>query len=275
MAVAFPLGDLKVRFSGDTHVGRKRGHNEDNFHLPGPDRLALVADGMGGHASGEVASRLAVDTVVDYFRSTAAEPEVTWPFKIDHGLRHSTNRLVIGIKLANAKIWEAAQVNPAQHGMGTTLVATLFLEGRVVIAHVGDSRVYRLREGSLAQLTDDHSLLNDYMKLKHLRADEVSNFPQKNVIVRALGMKESVQVDLFVDQPRAGDLYLLCSDGLSGMVADEELSEILLREGDLDAAVQKLIESANEHGGTDNITVLLASVESTRSAVRPDPATAS
>jgi protein phosphatase len=261
MSVSYPLGRMQVRFSGETHVGRKRTHNEDNFHLPGDERLGIVADGMGGHASGEVASGIAVDTVVQYFRDTQAEPELTWPFKMDHGVRYNTSRLVIGIKLANAKIWEAAQVNPAQHGMGTTIVASLFLDDKVLIGHVGDSRAYRLRDGVLVQLTEDHSLLNDYMKLRHLRAEEVGNFPQKNVIVRALGMKESVQVDLHVEQPRVGDVYLLCSDGLSGMVGDDELAAVLATEKDLDAACERLIASANDHGGVDNITALLARVE--------------
>jgi protein phosphatase len=262
MSVSHPLGHLQVRFAAGSHVGRKRAHNEDNFHLPGDERLAIVADGMGGHASGEVASGIAVETVVQYFRDTAAEPIVTWPFKMDDGVRYHVSRLVIGVKLANAKIWETAQANSAQHGMGTTIVAALFLDDKVLIAHVGDSRVYRFRDGALAQLTEDHSLLNDYMRLRHLRAEEVGNFPQKNVIVRALGMKESVQVDLFVDQPRLGDVYLLCSDGLSGMVPDEELAHVLRHEDDLDGACGDLITTANDHGGVDNITALLARIES-------------
>jgi protein phosphatase len=251
-----------VAFAGETHVGRKRAHNEDNFHLPAEERLAIVADGMGGHASGEVASKLAVDTVIEYFRASAEEPAPTWPFKMNHGLRSEENRLVTGIKLANARIWETAHASAAQHGMGTTVVAALFLDdGRALVAHVGDSRVYRFREGRLEQLTDDHSLLNDYMKLKGLRADEVTDFPQKNVIVRALGMKETVQVDLSTDQPRVGDVYVLCSDGLSGMISDGEIAEILGSEPDIDAASQKLIALANDHGGVDNVTVLLAQIQ--------------
>ena len=258
--IAYPIGTLQVTFAGETHVGRKRAHNEDSFHLPGPERLAIVADGMGGHASGEVASQLAVDSVVGYFRDTEADVTVTWPFKMNRGLRYATNRLVTGIKLANARIWETARDNSAQHGMGTTVVAALFLDGRVLVAHVGDSRVYRVRDGEMAQLTDDHSLVNDYMKLKGLGPEEVADFPQKNVIVRALGMKETVQVDLFVDTPRAGDTYVLCSDGLSGMVSDDEITRLVAGEPDLDVACGKLIVAANDHGGTDNITALLARV---------------
>ena len=264
MPATYPTGPtsrLKVSFAGESHVGRKRAHNEDSFHLPAEERLAVVADGMGGHASGEVASRLAVDTLIDYFRATESEAPVTFPFKMNHGLRHASSRLVSGIKLANAKIWETAQGNAGQHGMGTTLVSALFADGKVLVAHVGDSRVYRLRDGTLEQLTDDHSLVNDYMKLKGLQPDEVKDFPQKNVIVRALGMKEMVQVDLFVDASRAGDLYLLCSDGLSGMVSDPDIAEILRSEPDIEAAAARLIIAANDHGGLDNVTAVIARVE--------------
>ena len=262
MPATYPAGRLAVSFSAETHVGRKRAHNEDNFHLPGEERLAIVADGMGGHASGEVASRLAVDTVVEYYRKTAAEPAPTWPFKMNHGVRWAENRLVAGVKLANARIWETSQQNAGQHGMGTTIVTAAFLDdGRALFAHVGDSRAYRLRGGEILQLTEDHSLLNDYMKLKGLAAHEVTDFPQKNVIVRALGMKETVQVDLTIDQPQAGDLYLLCSDGLCGMLTDPDMAQLVAEEPDLDAAAVRLIDAANDHGGLDNITVLLARID--------------
>ena len=255
------LAGFTVSFAGESHVGRKRAHNEDSFHLPSEERLAVVADGMGGHASGEVASRLAIDTLIDHFRATDLEAPATWPFRMNHGLRHEKSRLVTGIKLANARIWETAQANAAQHGMGTTLVSALFVGGTVLVAHVGDSRVYRYRAGVLTQLTEDHSLVNDYMKLKGLTPEEVKDFPQKNVIVRALGMKEMVQVDLTVDQACAGDIYLLCSDGLSGMVTDPDIAEILRTEDDLEAAAARLIMSANDHGGLDNVTAVLAKIE--------------
>ena len=145
--------------------------------------------------------------------------------------------------------------------MGTTVVALLFSDDRAYIAHVGDSRVYRIRKGKIYQLTEDHSLLNDYIKMKKLRAHEVSNFQHKNVIVRALGMKETVQVDFQKDTPKEGDLYLLCSDGLSGMVTDEQIESIVNGEPDLEKAVGNLIAAANANGGVDNITAILARVE--------------
>jgi serine/threonine protein phosphatase PrpC len=261
MSTSFPLDGLRVRFAGDTNVGMKREHNEDSFHLPQMERLAIVADGMGGHASGEVASRMAVDTVVSYFGETADERPLTWPFKVDLGQKHVINRLTTAVKLANYKIHEEAQRNPNCRGMGTTLVATVFAEDALIVGHVGDSRMYRLREGLFDQLTEDHSLLNDYIKMKNLTPEEIAAFPHKNVIVRALGMKTSVQVDVLVEQPRLGDVYLLCSDGLSGMVTDPEIAEVVANERDLNRICERLIAMANGNGGLDNVTVVAIRVE--------------
>jgi protein phosphatase len=145
--------------------------------------------------------------------------------------------------------------------MGTTLVTILVIDEGVLIAHVGDSRIYRVRDGKLEQLTDDHSLLNDYIKMKRLTEEEIANFPHKNVIVRALGMKDTVQVDVLTKVPRIGDTYLLCSDGLSGMLTDDRMEAILSSSLDLDQAVHALIDGANEEGGIDNISVILARIE--------------
>jgi protein phosphatase len=261
MSTSFPLDGMRVRFSGETNVGITRDHNEDSFYLPVRERLAIVADGMGGHASGEVASRLAVDTIVGHFQTTENEQELTWPYKVDRGQRFQTNRLVSAIKLANLKIYEEADRNSDCRGMGTTVVTTIFADGALLIGHVGDSRLYRLRGGKLEQMTQDHSLLNDYVKMKRLSPGEIANFPHKNVIVRALGMKPSVEVDVIVDQPRLGDIYMLCTDGLSGMVSDEELAGLAASETDLDKLCERLIAAANANGGLDNITVVCARLE--------------
>jgi protein phosphatase len=253
----------RVRFAGETNIGLKRQHNEDSFFLPDADRLAIVADGMGGHASGEVASKMAVEMVAEHFKGTSEEAELTWPYKLDHSDRYEANRLINGIKLANLEIYERAQREEGCHGMGTTIVASFFLDDKVLVGHVGDSRVYRYRDGQLVQLTEDHSLLNDYIKMKRLSSDDAGKFPHKNVIVRALGMKESVQVDLISDPHRLGDVYLMCSDGLSGMVDDAGLAFILSEENDLDAACERMIQAANRNGGVDNITCLLARLEPT------------
>jgi protein phosphatase len=179
---------------------------------------------------------------------------------MDKSRGYEENRLITSIKLANLRIFEAAQRDPKLRGMGTTVVGILVVDDGVLIAHVGDSRVYRVRDGRLDQLTEDHSLLNDYIKMKRLSEEEIANFPHKNVIVRALGMKETVKVDTQIDKPQPGDIYALCSDGLCGPASDEEIREIILQHSDLKTASQKLIERANEHGGPDNITVVLAKV---------------
>ena len=171
---------------------------------------------------------------------------------------YEENRLVTGVKLANRRIFEAAQREQRLHGMGTTMVSLLCTGDQCLIGHVGDSRVYRLRGNSLDQLTEDHSLLNDYMKMKSMTQDEIDNFPHKNVIVRALGMKDTVKVDAVLDTPQPGDIYALCSDGLSGQVTHDDIRDLMLKNKDLKAAAQALIDKANENGGPDNITVILA-----------------
>ncbi|MFO0693302.1 MAG: Stp1/IreP family PP2C-type Ser/Thr phosphatase [Polyangiales bacterium] len=250
----------RVLATGETNVGMKRTHNEDNYVVLDEDHLYVVADGMGGHASGEVASQMAIDTLREFFRSTSNDPEMTWPYKMDKSRGYEENRLITSIKLANLRIFEAAQRDAKLRGMGTTVVGILVIDEGVLIAHVGDSRVYRMRNGKLEQLTEDHSLLNDYIKMKRLTPEEIANFPHKNVIVRALGMKETVKVDTQLDRPQPGDIYLLCSDGLCGPASDAEMEEILRGHPDLKTAATKLVEKANSNGGPDNITVVLAKV---------------
>jgi protein phosphatase len=261
MSTSYPLDGMRVRFAGQTDIGVTRSHNEDALHLPVDERLAIVADGMGGHASGEVASKMAVDTVVEYFKETAEEQTLTWPFKVDREGRADMTRLVTAIKLANLEIHEQAQRDPACRGMGTTIVSALFLDDKIVVGHVGDSRLYRLRDNEISQVTEDHSLINDYIKMKRMTAEEAASWPHKNVIVRALGMKETVQVDVHTEVARMGDCYMLCSDGLSGMITDDKIRDLVAGEHDLDRAAERLITAANAAGGKDNITVILARIE--------------
>jgi PPM family protein phosphatase len=249
---------LRIEVAGETNVGMKRTHNEDNFSIIEDSGLYVVADGMGGHASGEVASKMAVDSLKEFFAATAQDPERTWPYKMDRAKGYEENRLITGIKLANLRIFETAQREARQRGMGTTIVSIFTVIDGVYVAHVGDSRVYRIRDGQMEQLTEDHSLLNDYVKMKRLTPAEIANFPHKNVIVRALGMKDTVKVDTRFEVPRANDIILLCTDGLSGPVKDEQILEIVDKSTDLRAASRRLIECANENGGPDNITCVLA-----------------
>jgi serine/threonine protein phosphatase PrpC len=251
---------MKLRYAGTTHVGVRRKHNEDNFVMVPEQRLYVVADGMGGHACGEVASQITVETLGSFYKDSADDDELTWPCKLDRELSGSENRLRAGVKLANLRIFEKAQMDAKYKGMGTTVVVAYFHGNSVVVAHVGDSRVYRLREGSLTQLTEDHSLLNDYKKMATLTEEEERNFPHKNIIVRALGMKEIIDVDIQTDAPLEGDIYLLCSDGLNGELEDTEIESILVEAETIEESCAVLIEAACENGGKDNVTVVLVQV---------------
>jgi len=252
---------MTIQSAGRTDVGRKRTHNEDRFLVQPEDRLYVVCDGMGGHASGEVASQLAVDQISAFFESTRNQPDITWPYKGDKRLSEPENRLMVGIKWANYMVFEKASSALQYKGMGTTCVSAHFEDGACIIAHVGDSRCYRIRGGRIEQLTEDHSLLNDYKRLAQLTPEEIKNFPHKNIITRALGMKNTVAVDVKREPVAPGDIFLLCCDGLSGEVQDPDMLRIVTEaDGDLDAACAMLIEQANRNGGRDNITVILAQV---------------
>jgi protein phosphatase len=253
---------MKVRFAGATDVGRKRDHNEDRFVIQPEDRLFVVCDGMGGHACGEVASQLAVDEIGAFFALTRDDGDVTWPYKPDRRLTGIENRVSVGIRWANWRVHDKAGSSPQFKGMGTTCVAVHLDADEAAIAHVGDSRCYRVRDGQIEPMTVDHSLINEYRKLAQLTDEEVRNFPHKNIITRALGMKETVAVETRVEPLRPGDLYLLCCDGLSGELEDAEMLETIhAYRQDLDAACHNLIDRANRHGGRDNITVVLVEAE--------------
>ena len=249
---------MRLQYAGATHVGMKRDHNEDNLVLVPELNLFVVADGMGGHSSGEVASRIAVETIRKFFEETEEDEEITWPYKPDRTLAYAENRLAAGIKLANRNIFETALQDARYKGMGTTFVGVMWSEDEAVIAHVGDSRAYRIRNGAIEQFTEDHSLLNDYKKIQKMTPEEEEAFPHKNIIVRALGMKEAVLVDIQRTDPAPGDIFLLCSDGLSGEVTDERMLELVeANRDDLDRGIEQLIQVACDNGGKDNVTAIL------------------
>lgn len=247
---------MRIRYAAKTDVGMKRTHNEDYFSLLEEDQLFLVADGMGGHASGEVASKMATESIQEFFARTK-DDDVTWPYKMDRRLSYVENRLVVGVKLANQRIFEAALKDLRLKGMGTTIVGGQIVGDKLYIAHVGDSRCYRMRAGQIQQMTRDHSLLEDYKDAKPGMSDEEQRkFPHKNVITRALGMRDTVQVDVHAQDIQDGDVYLFCSDGLSGMIEDDAIASVLKSSPDLEQAVSQLVDAANQAGGTDNVTVL-------------------
>jgi protein phosphatase len=253
---------MRAVAAGLTDVGLQRDHNEDSFALLQDHELFIVADGMGGHRAGDVASKIATEAIVDFFRATAAE-DFTWPFHFDSRMSEEENRLLTGIKIANRQIVERSTRSRECHGMGTTVVGALFSarKGKMYIGHVGDSRAYRVRGGEIRQMTRDHSLVNDYLlAMPELTEEQKSELP-KNVITRALGMQEHVSVDIVGDDASVGDCYVLCSDGLSGMIEDDEILEIVIQTPSIEEACRKLIALANEHGGEDNITAVIVKIE--------------
>jgi len=253
---------MRAIAAGVSDVGLQREHNEDSFVVLKEYDLFVVADGMGGHRAGDVASKLATETISEFFKSTAND-DVTWPFHFDTNLSEEENRLLTGIRVANRQIFERSTRSREYHGMGTTVVGAMFSprKNRMYIGHVGDSRCYRVREGAIQLLTRDHSLINDYLlAMPDLTEEQRSELP-KNVITRALGMQDQVVVDIQHDDPRPGDVYCLCSDGLSGMVQDEEILKIVSASPDIRDACTTLIAKANEHGGEDNITAVLIKIE--------------
>lgn len=253
---------MRAVAAGLSDVGLQRDHNEDSFAILDDQELYVVADGMGGHRAGDVASRLATDAIIEFFRATASD-DVTWPFHFDSRLSEEENRLLTGIRIANRQIVERSARSRECHGMGTTVVGALFSpkKQKMFIGHVGDSRAYRVRGGEIKQMTRDHSLFNEYvLAMPELTDDQRSELP-KNVITRALGMQDNVTVDLQSDDAMLGDVYVLCSDGLSGMLDDAEILGVIRETPDLTEACRKLVMLANEHGGEDNITALCVRIE--------------
>jgi serine/threonine protein phosphatase PrpC len=253
---------MRAVAAGLSDVGLQREHNEDSFVVLKEFDLFVVADGMGGHRAGDVASRIATETISEFFRTTATE-DITWPFHFDTSLSEEENRLLTGIRVANRQIFDRSTRSREYHGMGTTVVSAMFspTQQRMYIGHVGDSRCYRVRNGEIALLTRDHSLVNDYLLAMPDLTDEQKSELPKNVITRALGMQDSVVVDLQRDEPQSGDVYVLCSDGLSGMVSDDDIRIIVAGTSDVREACRRLIFRANERGGEDNITAVLVKIE--------------
>lgn len=230
--------------AGSTDAGRKRRRNEDSFVHDPP--LFAVADGMGGAQAGEVASRLAAAAFREFHDADELDPE---------------QRVAAIIQEANRRIYERAKSDAQASGMGTTITAALVTEDGVAVGHVGDSRGYRLRDGQLEQLTEDHSLVADLVRSGRLTPDEADSHPQRSVITRALGTDARVDVDTFTADVQAGDVFLLCSDGLTTMIGDEEITETVARASSLEQATKALVRAANKAGGEDNVTVVLFRLE--------------
>ncbi len=249
---------MEVKAFGLSDVGRQRQHNEDYFLVDDELQLFVVADGMGGHAAGEVASRIAVETIAELV-SAPDEPDGTWPHPYDEQYGRSTNRLIAALKLANSRVLEAMRKDARLRGMGTTVVALLVHEDIVSFAHVGDSRAYLIRNGAISRMTNDHSWVFEQVEAGLLTEAEAEKHPLRNVITRALGGALTIVPDARELPVEPSDIYLLCSDGLTGMISEDQILEIVSRQPeDLEAAGNALVALANENGGLDNITVVLA-----------------
>lgn len=241
---------MKLRAVARTDVGRRRRANEDCYALAPALGLYLVADGMGGHTAGQVASELAAQAAVNSLRAL-----------VDSSSTSLTEKLRYSVAAANREILDTAQRKPELAGMGTTLVALLAAPDRIGLAHVGDSRAYLVRGGKIRQLTDDHSLVAELVRRREITESAARGHPHRHVLTRALGVRRSVEADLVELTPAVGDCFVLCSDGLTGHIQDHEIAALVSGEEDIERAAQSLIDEANARGGEDNITVVLVRCE--------------
>ena len=254
---------LPLSWAVRTDAGLRRTSNEDS-HSTRPDvGLFIVADGMGGHVAGEVASRVAVESIAAFIEETAgADKNRTWPFPFEPELSFEANRMKAAFRLANRRIGAAIADSQDLRGMATTASALLLGPTHSCVGHIGDSRVYVLRDGGLTQLTHDHSWVEEQVRAGTLTADAARQHPWRNVVTRALSGGEDPDPDVVEIRPAAGERYLLCSDGLFGVVTDDRIAELLDdRSGSLEDICGRLIDAANAAGGPDNITAMLLQVD--------------
>lgn len=250
---------MRIVSGGVTDLGRVRSNNEDCFRIVEGLNLFVLSDGMGGEAHGEVASALAVETIVKYCMDPKAGAEVTGG-NLEPTWSEKTKRLTKAVHLANKSIYESAEAHPEQHGMGATLTAAWVDGSRLSVAHVGDSRLYLLRNGALQQLTSDHSLVAEQVRRGILTAAEAEESEMQSVLLRALGALPEIEVDTDEHGIFARDILMLCCDGLTRMVTEPEIAGTLQAETDPTKAAEKLVALANERGGVDNITVIVARI---------------
>ncbi len=250
---------FEIETWGATDVGLKRSLNEDVIVLDTENEVYLVADGMGGHAAGEVASKIATDEIVRAYVAGSNESDETWPEHWDSSLSAVANHIVDAIISGHHRVTAEMNNDPDLKGMGTTVVAAVHPpgEGRLVVCHVGDSRAYRVRDRALSLLTSDHSWVHEQVTAGFLTEETARTHPLKNVVTQALGGSSEPRVDVLETGIEDGDLYLLCSDGLNSMLTDHEIAGFLFEDGSLDEICAHLIEAANRRGGSDNISVVL------------------
>jgi len=246
----------KIQLHGQTDVGSVRDHNEDAIGCDENIALAVLADGMGGHRGGEMASAITVSTILEYIQNKTREIKTG---ETDDETGYSSESLAIheAVTLANKNVHDSSEANAQYRGMGTTVVVAMFYDNRFTVAHVGDSRLYRYRDGELEQITRDHSLMQELIDRGFYTPEQARNSLNKNLVTRAIGIDAHVQIDVQEDVAMVDDIYLLCSDGVTDMIEDKDIqSAIMTYSDDLEQAASEIIKLAIEHGGKDNISAL-------------------
>jgi protein phosphatase len=248
-----------IEAHAETDVGRRRKLNEDNVLVDAQSRLYAVCDGMGGHNAGEIASKMAIETIAAFIQKSAGdEKDITWPYGLETDLSFEGNRLKTAIRLANKRVFKAADNREDYTGMGTTVVAALANDDVLTVGSAGDSRCYLVRDGAIRQITRDDSWVSAAWAEGILTPEEIERHPLKNVITKAVGAKDSIDIDIVETKLEPGDVALLCSDGLHGMIHDDKILELLHPPPEsLEQAARRLIDAANEAGGKDNVSVVL------------------
>ena len=253
---------MQFTFFGTSDTGQHRKNNEDSYLCNPKEKLFLVADGMGGQASGEIASKMAVQSAEDFVVRSRAE-DITWPIPYRKKLSLEQNRLLAAAARANDRIRNLSKEKPSMKGMGTTLVGAIVEGDHLAIVNIGDSRLYRIRDGQIEQITQDHNLAWEQERMGLLTKEEACQHPQRHILTSALGIEliENIRIDLSRVDIREKDLYLMCSDGLNDMLSDEEIVEKITspKSKSLEQIGLSLIQEANRAGGRDNITVVLLS----------------
>jgi len=245
-----------------SHVGKVRKANEDSYYVSRNEDLLLVCDGMGGQVAGGLASRIAVETIKHVYQESTAGTIRGLLHDAEHDFLPSTQRLLAGIRTANRRLFKLACKFPSLRGMGTTVVALCFGDAFATMAHVGDSRIFRISEDRILQLTQDHSWLNELIEDNEINEEQIETFVEKNVITRALGTSPTIKIDCHCEKYKKGDIYVLCTDGVHNCMRPESIKKIFTRtSGTLDSKTRRLVEKALKIDGSDNLTVAVARVE--------------
>ena len=252
---------MHLEYAAATDAGLVRQRNEDSYVANDGLGLFVVADGMGGHVGGQIASRTVTDGILEFIRDTAVDPEKTWPLGLDPELSDPGNRLQVAIRSANRKLGDLVSTDQALGGTGATMAAALFAMGRLIVSNVGDCRAYLVRDGRALQITRDHSFVAEQVALGLLRSEDAKHHPMRHIVTRAVSGDAGMSIDTWEIKVENGDRILLCSDGIHSLLSDEELASIAACDGSLQDICRQMIDAAKREGGTDNCTAVIVSVK--------------